>query len=159
MSEIEVSAAVPAVTITTSTSPAYSTGDQIGGINTIANAVVRNFKTGTLIDVVIIDKDGQNAAIDVYLFSASPTLVSTDNAAFSISDSEAAAKLLGFVSVAATDYSSTAQNSIASPAAPKPIVIQPSAESTSIYAVLVSRGTPTYTSTSALTLKLGIAKD
>jgi DNA-binding phage protein len=158
MAELTTESILVRTSVTTSISPAYSSGDQIGSVITL-NEVVRGFyKTSVLLSAVVVDKDKQASALDVFIFSESPTVTSVDNGAFSVSDSEASSKLLGVISIAATDYKDTALNSIAA-VGNLGMLVSPTLESRSLYAVVVSRGTPTFASTSSLTLTLGFMKD
>lgn len=133
---------------------AYASGDQLGSLMTIPNALL-NFGAGTLENITIIDKDKQNAALNILFFSAAPTITSVDNAALDISDTEMVSKCLGYVPIAAADYKSLNVNSVATIAqtVAKPNLI---ATSDSLYAIILSGGTPTYTSTSGLVVKFSI---
>lgn len=145
-----------AVTPTISTSPAYTSGDQIGGIMTIANAVREDTNAllgvSQLVDVTILDADKQNAAMDIWLFNTSPTVTSTDNAAFAMTAANQAAQCIGFVSVGAS-YSGAAAVSCASTTNLGKIVQIPSTlttPSSSLFAIAIVRATPTYTTTTSL---------
>jgi hypothetical protein len=147
------------VTPTLDTS-AYATGDHMGTIHTLNSALSNVGTTSILVNLTITDTANQKAALEVHLFSASPTLTSSDNAAIRIADSEVAAYHLGYVSVAATDYvtlDATAGNAIAIKTGLN-ILLKNSAAGTSIYAVVVSRGSPTYAA-SSLTFKYGLLQD
>lgn len=138
------------VTPTISTS-IYASGDQIGGVMTISNAVRIDNQAllgqSQLVDVTILDSDKQSAAIDIWLFKSTPTLASSDNAAFSITAANMlSAGCLGYVSVGAS-YSAAAAVSCSSTTNLGKIV---ESSTTSIYAVAVVRGTPTYTTTTSL---------
>lgn len=137
---------------------AYSAGGQMGSVLTlVAGADNVNF-SGAVLSLVVIDKAKQSSALDVLFFNASPTLTSTDNTALSISDAEMEAKFIGRVSIAATDYTATAVNSDATVKAVG-LLSQGTPASTSLFAVVQSQGTPTYTSASDLVIKVGILQD
>ena len=153
-----------AVTPTISTS-AYVSGYQLGGIMTLAGVVRQDSNTvgvsqAELHSVTILDQSGQNAAIDIQFFSVSPTLTNAgDHTAYSISGANLVA-LTGNIPAGqaaisvGTTYSSSAAASISTDGInlSKNIVVPfTSATPNSIYAVAVVRGTPTYTSTTALT--------
>jgi len=101
-----------APTISTSV---YDRGDQIGGIMTLSHIVRQDPHTGfgvsELKSVVILDGGLQSAAIDLWFFNVSPTVTSSDNLAFSMSDENLAAQCIGAVSVGAT-YSAGDTNSV-----------------------------------------------
>lgn len=144
-------------TVTTSTS-AYASGDQIGTILSLPYAVDGASRTAFLTSVTVIDKDKQKPEIDLFLFSESPTVTSVDNGAFSLSDTELANKGLGVVTIAATDYKDTALNSIATVDGLAQIV-KSIEGSVTVYVIPVIRGAATYTSTTNLVIKVGLAKD
>lgn len=152
------------VTPTISTS-AYTAADQIGGIQTLSNAVLSDpeARGGVLQTIVIVDKAKQKSAIDIFFFKELPTVASSDNAAADITDAEMASKCIGVISVVAGDYADLANNSTAS-VENVGLVLRstPNADlatANSVYAVAVSRGTPTYGSTSDLVFKYGLLQD
>lgn len=141
---------------TISTSPAYTSGDQLGGIMTLVDVVRQDSGTGIgtseLHSVTILDGDKQDVAIDIWFFNVSPTVTSTDNAAFSMSDANQALQCIGCVSVG-TSYSDAALNSTSSDGKNIGLVLQAngtSATPTNLYAIAIVRGTPTYTTTTNL---------
>ena len=79
-------------------------------------------------------------------------MISVDNAVLDISDAEMSAKCLGTVTFAAADYKTLNLNTVASLTAQNLMIESTGA---SIYAIILSGGTPTYTSTTDLTLKFG----
>lgn len=152
------------VTPTISTSPAYTSGDQLGGIMTLTDVVRQdsNMSYGNteLRTVTILDGGKQDVAIDIWFFKVSPTVTSTDNAAFSMSDANQAAQCIGAVSVA-TSYSDAALNSTSTTANLNlPMQIASSSSTpTSIYAIAIVRGTPTYTTTTDLQFQFSFYMD
>lgn len=146
-------------TITTSTSPAYSAGDQIDSIQTLSNALIDTGALGAITSVSILDKDNQRAEIDFFFFAVSPTLVGSDNAAFDITDANAViAKFLGVATVLSGDYKQSSSNAFATNDRIR-IPMKSIAGSKNIYCVLVTRGTPTYSTTSGLEVTFGITQD
>lgn len=136
----------------------YASGDQLGGINTLANAMDMDKDTGNIMSITVIDKAKQNAAFDILFFSDLPTVASSDNAPLDISDAEMASKCLGIVKVLSTDYVDLAANSVNS----KYVVglfLRSVAGSNTLYCVCRAAGTPTYVSTSDLVIKIGIVQD
>ena len=142
-------------TPTVSVSPAYSSGDLIGGKLSLANAIRVAGLGGTITNAILTDKGKQNAAIDIVLFSTDPTNTTfTDNGVLTIADADLI-NIIGVIPV--TSYASFNDNSVGyinNVAIPFKL-----ASGTTLYACLVSRGTPTYTSTSDLQLTLGIIPD
>lgn len=73
--------------LTTATT-AYTAGDQVGTLFTLANAAQTSGGTGYITGVTLVDASDVIGAFDVVLFDSTVTLAS-DNAAFSISDADA----------------------------------------------------------------------
>lgn len=147
------------VTPTISASSIYASGDQLGGIMTISNAVRNLGGTGLLKGITVIDGDNQGAKIDVLIFKSSPTVSSSDNAAIDIAASELVSKLLCRVTIDTTDYTTVKAATNAEATKECSRSIEAASDSRDLYAVAVVRGTPTYTTTSALTFKFDILQD
>lgn len=139
------------VTPTVSNAVAYTANDQVGGLMTLTGAAPGKGSGTSLSSIVIVDNASQSAAIDLYFFDASPTVASVDNGAADVSDAEMADKCIGHVVVAASDYKALAGNSTAC-VRNIDLSLKPNA-SQDLYCIAVTRGTPTYTSTTALALK------
>ncbi|KKK88178.1 hypothetical protein LCGC14_2745790 [marine sediment metagenome] len=138
---------------------AYATGDLIGSSEiSLTPAVLGNGVTvasGVIQSVVIIDEDAQEVQIDVYFFDAEPSNTTfTDNSAFAPTDADLDA-LIGVASV--TDWKSQSTNSMGQ-VLNLGMPFELAVSSTTIYAVLVSRGAPTYAAT-GLTLRVAIFQD
>ena len=141
----------------------YASGDQIGAVLELAGAMDDSSGTGTIVSVVLVDKDKQAAVLELLLFNRLPTVTSVDQGALDVSDAEMAACFIGSVRIAASDYTATNVNSVASVKAVNLLInsVKGSTNPTgsSIWALLRSGGTPTYTSTSALVFQIGIKQD
>lgn len=140
------------VTPTLDTS-AYGSGDRVGTIHTITGAGPAGFSAAVLESVTVIDKDGQGVALTILFFESLPTVASADNAAIDLADAQAA-KCIGHVTIATTDYVATASNTIASKVIASGLPLTPARTGVqeTIYAVVKSGGTPTYTA-SGLTFR------
>lgn len=123
---------------------AYSSGDQVGAINTASEAIDWNGGVAVLKSVTLLDGAKQDKALDLLFFSSSPTVTSIDNGAFALLDSEMLGKCLGKVSIAATDYSDAAASSVASKTDLSQ-VLKAAAGSRDLFCILVARDAPTYT--------------
>lgn len=147
---------VISVTPVVSTS-AYGAADQVGGIQTLTGACEIVGKPGVIESIVILDKAKQKAAMTIFFFNSLPTVASSDNAALDITDAEMA-KAIGHVAIAAADYQDVANSSLAckivSPGLPIPATGSPS-----IYAVMMTTGTPTLGSTSDLVVRYMVRQD
>lgn len=142
------------VTPTLDTS-AYADSDRLGSIEEIACGNDIGHPV-TLMNLVVLDKDDQGVAFDILFFNESPTVASADNANISITDAELE-KCVGIVSVTADDYADLLSAQVAT----KNNIglgMKPVSGSGSLYALLVSRGAPTYTA-SGLVFKYYFAMD
>lgn len=140
-------------TPTVSTSPAYTANDQLGGLQTLSNAVRGAGSNGIVMSVAICDKAKQSQPLNILFFDAIPTITSTDNGILDISDSEMALKCIGKISIAATDYVTLNLNSFAAVTA---IADEIASTTGDLYAIAQTTGTPTYVSTTDLTFIYGI---
>lgn len=130
---------------------AYASGDSLHtAVISFANAVRLSGGTGRIRKVVVIDKDLQSMAGELWIFSATVTPAAA-NAAHSISDADAAL-CVGVIPFGT--YYASALNSISIANVDVPI----SCAATTLFGILVTRGTPTYTA-SGLTVLLHIETD
>lgn len=143
--------------LTVSTTPAYSSGDNVGGKLTLSNIVRVSGGSGVIQSLLVVDASNQKAAFDVLLFNADPTNTTfTDNGALTINSADVA-KIVRRISVAASDYVTVGGVAVAEIAVGgKPIV---PASGTTMYAAVVTTSTPTYAATTALIVRLGVLQD
>ena len=132
----------------------YADGDVLAAAQELTNAVRASGGTGILQSIVIVDKDDQGQALDIVISDATIAL-GTENAPVSISDADAA-KILGIVEVAASDYVDLVNSKLAT-LSNLGIEIQPNTGA-SLYISAISRGTGTYTA-SGIVLRIGIIQD
>ena len=129
----------------------YASGDRVGSIQTILGANEGGGRLTTLQGLVVVDKSKQKSVLTLFFFDELPAVASADQAAADITDAEMVDKCLGYVAIAAADYRDLANNSTAT-VKDINLYLKPKTSGT-LYAVLVSGGTPTYTSTSDLCFK------
>lgn len=141
------------VTPTVSTSPAYTAKDSVGGLLTF-RGICKASNTVQVNSVTITDKADQAVAYDLQLFSANPTASTfTDNSVTAVNTTDLA-KILPVISLLSTDhfsYSATGVSSLSSLNSGGFVTTTGG----TLYGVLVTRGTPTYTSTSDITVRVG----
>jgi hypothetical protein len=108
----------------------------------------------SVVQITVVDIDAQNAALDLIFFNAAPTVSSTDNNPYDVSDAEMAAKFVGVVSVAAADYQSwtgSAGNQSVATVTNVGLSFQCTPATTPDWRVgIVVRGAPTYLATDSL---------
>jgi hypothetical protein len=143
---------VISVTPTISTSPAYSSGDAVGGVQTLTSAVRVSSGVAILESLTVIDKGNQKAALTLLFFNANPAAATvTDNSTFVFSTD--ISKLIGKVNVLASDYETVNSIGIASV---KAIGLETKASgSANLFVAVVTTGTPTYLTTSDLSFQYG----
>lgn len=139
----------------------YAAGDLLhDSLLTLSNALQKERHSGKIVGVSVTDKAGQNAALTIEFFSRSVTGTFTANAAPTIADADLA-NFLGRVSVAAADYKAYADNSVASVQCNVPVASNVSSgePSRDLYMMVLSQGTPTYASTSDISVNIFLEQD
>jgi hypothetical protein len=137
------------------TAGAYAANDAIGGLLTFQDVILDLGGYGMITRVVVIDLDAQNAPLDIFFWPNTVAVVG-DNAPFTPADA-VMEDCIGYISIAATDYSATANNSIATKCSglQMPFEFVVSAGTRSLFAQAVVRNaTPTYTATDHLIFKI-----
>ena len=134
----------------------YASGDLIGALIELTNAVTDPGRGGVIEAVSLTDLGNQSDNIDVIFFDTEPTATTfTDNAALDINDADLL-NLIGFEQI--TSYAAFADNSLGRGEADRkmPFAIP---GGTSLWAALVSRATPTYVSVADLTLRVAVRQE
>lgn len=133
---------------------AYAAKDAVGGLLTFANAVRSSGGSCRIEAAQVVDKGQQQADLELLLFDRSIT-APTDNAAFDPTDAELN-YCVGMVPLAGGLWSDLNDNSVGTV---NNVGLSCVLNGTDLYGVIVSRSTPTYTSTSDLVVTLTIAQD
>lgn len=143
----------PSVTPTISTS-AYATGYALGPQLSFTSAARTAGGSLTVLKATLSDASDQSAGIDLVLFNAQPA-TSTDHTAYSLSSTDIT-KVAGVIPFAQsyTSYGSTSVAVVSK--LDLPILLT---SGTTLYGQLVVWGTPTYASTSAISVRLTIRQD
>lgn len=157
MGEVGGNAISVQVAQTVTASSAYASGNAIGGLMTVANAARVSGSAGTpgtsgiLQSVIINSKSAQTTQVDIFLFSANPSgSTCTDKTAFSLAAADFD-KVLGVVSVPATTgwYAAGTPSVGQAQNLALPYAL---ASATSVYACAVTRATPTFASTTDISI-------
>lgn len=137
----------------TITAGAYSSGQNIGGATRVdlAGIGAANGSGGVLYSLNLSDVDSQSADIDVFFFSAQPTV--TDNQTFAPTKAQVK-RCLGVVHLATANAIAVGANGKNVMSANIGLMLP-----ASFWVVLVARGAATYASTSSLTLSAGVLSD
>ena len=145
----------------TITAGAYSADDALGDEMVLDVGIADDGKTDAFViqSISVLDKAKQSIAFDLLFFSESVT-PAADNAAADFTDADLASYFLGHVSVASGDYAALNDNSVATV---RNVGLQLKQESgggdAKIYCYAVTRGAPTYASTSDLVINFDLAAD
>ena len=139
----------------------YGAGDAVGTLMSFANAVRVAGGSGEIRALVLADKSKQSADLDLLLFGANPggTTV-TDNGELTVADADLVA-CFGVIPILTESYLDLADNSLA---CVRDVGLAfKAASGTTLYGVLVARGTPTgkpaFASTTDLVVRLAIAQN
>lgn len=148
-------------TPTVTASAAYAAGNSVGGLITFAGAtrvggsVGASGTSGSIQSLIMSSKSSQGALSDVIIFNASPTSSTcTDKTAFSLAAADIG-KIVGVVHM--TDWVSMGTASMGQ--AQNQAMPYALSSSTTLYACVVTRGTPTFTSTSDIAIALNVFRN
>ncbi len=156
--EPEFNAAIVQVTPVVDTAQ-YASGDLLAATTEIPDAFRDQNRKGLLTDLVVIDKDDEGAAFDIYILSANVSAGSI-NSAPNISDANAV-NVQCIVSIATSDYKDLGGVKVATG---KPTTntcySKGPTNSTSAYFFIVNgSGTQTYTAASDIVINFKFAQD
>lgn len=139
---------------TVSTS-AYTAGNVVGGLLTFANAVSGTVLSGVLTSVSVTTRSTQTAGFKLYLFSASPAGTFTDRTAPVIAAADALL-LLDVITLGAADSGlGSAVTTYNTDAISRSLVLA----GTSLFGVLITTGTPTFSTTTNVAVTVSVLKD
>lgn len=151
------------VTPTVSTSPAYTSGDQIGGVQTYSSAGLFNGQRIRITGALCTNRDTDSPIIELWLFRVSPTMANADNGAFDLTDSNLeTAEFVGVIvfsdwyNTSAGQACQGANKGVALSEAPIDFTLGSS--TTSFYAVGCVRSTPTQAGTTDLIFSLFVER-
>lgn len=136
-------------TPTITSGSAYSSGQAIGSTITLPKAADYGF--GTILSVSLVDKSDQKSPLDILIFNQPLASPQTDKTSASIAAADMA-NYVGHISLLAADYTDGVQS--AGAVKFNLWIAAAGGVDNNLYAQIISRGTPTYTSTSALTVKI-----
>lgn len=130
------------VTFTSDTS-IHASGDVLADATALVGAVRTDAGYARLESITITDKDDQTAAAMDVVLLRSNTSIGTLNAAPDLTDTEDL-EVLGIVNILAADFIDVGGSKIATKVLAVPLPVK-AASGTTIYAALITRGTPTQT--------------
>jgi hypothetical protein len=133
-------------TIAVSTSPAYTSGDVIGGKITLTSAVQVSGGASLLHAIQLVDRSNQKPTGNIIIFNADPSgSTLTDNAAVSIAAADAL-KVVSVIPIAASDWVTIDSKAFTTTLVGLGRKMK-AASGTSLYAAFVTTSTPTFAAT------------
>lgn len=139
---------------------AYDAGDLVGSLLTFEDVIEADYGGGLIVHASIVDLAKQSAALKLLLFNASISTGTgttlTDGSAADIGDSDIKDKYIGHLTFTTGEYVLLNDSSAATNAEQIAFYLPTGRD---LYGVLVTQGTPTYTSGEVITVKLGIELD
>jgi len=142
-------------TPTVTSGSAYASGNQVGQVLSFASATRTAAGTGSVESLIITDLSAQSGSYDLWLFSANPTHGTyTDKTNLTINASDIV-NFIGLISFSTWSLA-TSGGGVANSV---PNLKFKLSAGTTLYGILITRATPTYTSTSALQLSMVISQD
>lgn len=142
----------------TVTAGAYSAYDSIGGLLTFPDVIRSSVGSGVVTSAIIYDLASNTVAYELALFTANPSATTfTDNSAIDLADADLS-KQFAEIEFATTNRFAYADNSTSLKAA-EYWPLQFSSTSRTVYGALRSTGTPTYSTTSDLTVCIIVESD
>lgn len=148
-----------AVTPTVSTNPAYTAGDNVGGIMTFTGLTdIMTSTKGRIVAAKLTDKSKQVATYDIFLFYSSPAGTFTDNAAMAPSTADLALLMPAF-QLSSSNQWVFLNNSMHSLAGLNSPAFGVDTTTGKIYVAMSTPSTPTYASIDSLTLTLWFEVD
>lgn len=146
----------PQVTPPVTINSAYSSGQVIGGMLTFGNAL--RASSGVISNITIVDKDAQASALNIYIFGAAPATSYPDKSVFTMNATDAA-NCIGAYSIL-SGSSGWVQGGGVSVATISPLALAVASDiQKTLWMLIVSAGTPTFTSASAMITTMGILQD
>jgi len=132
----------------------YAAGDAVDGLQSIIDVGRSADQSGVIEQISIVDASGQDAPLDLVFYQSAVT-AGTDNVAYDPSEVDLK-ESVGSVSVLAADYSTLANNSVAT--------VNPNFQfqfetTSTLRFQIVSRGTPTYAGANDLQVRFVIKQD
>lgn len=135
---------------------AYAANDVLCATIQIPNAVLTPGGSCLLHSLTLLDKADQGAEIEIYILRSNVSLGAV-NGPITITDADAE-EILAVIPIAQADYHDLVNSQIANAGDQKAIgmTLIAAPGSTSLWLSMVTRGTPTYVSTSDLFIHLGL---
>lgn len=144
---------IPVTPVLTNFATPYSANDNVGAKFAIPGAVRVSAGLGIMQSVIIVDKSEQAVPLTILLFKSEPAGSYVDNAPEAVSAADWLL-FLGQMDIVAADYATRANASVVSLGGYNLDI--KAAAGTTIYGLIVTTDTPTYTAIDALQLTFGV---
>jgi hypothetical protein len=135
---------------TVTSGAAYAAGNVVGGLLAFAGMARAAAQGGVLQSALLRDKSGQNASYDLFLFDSAPT-VPTDKSALALAAADLA-RCVGVISFSGQALGAASTMGVQTVGGLG--LAFKLASGTTLYGILVTRGTPTYAGTADVSVDL-----
>ena len=138
----------------------YAAKDSIGGVRALSLIGCNSQRRGKITSVVLADKSDNAVEYDILTFNANPAGTFADQGAVDPTDADLLL-MNPVINLATTDHFSFNDNGVSSLSSLRSngVTYGTSSLPGTLYVVIVSRGTPTYASSSDITLTIGFECD
>lgn len=144
--------------IPVATDGSYATGQVIGAVNTVANAVLDDKAACELRSVVVLDAANQKQAIDLVFFNEAPaTTIGADGASYALDDTDLL-KVIGRVTIGTADYVSSGSNNAEATIRNIGLMLQSIRGKHDVYVAVIARGTINLGAATDLSFKLALER-
>lgn len=141
----------------TVTAGAYTAGMVVGGKQTVTAAMRLSNGKGFIDHIALRDTSNQKAPLNILVFNADPTSGTyTDHAAYAANGTDMG-KYQGLIKVLASDWETLGTECLADVDVKK--IVEANGGNSNLYLIIVTPGTPTFGSTSALSLSVAMGRD
>jgi hypothetical protein len=138
------------------TAAAYASGDCLGTVRTLSSAIDTAYHTGLIESISVVDTNNKKPAMDIIVFSSTPSAGTyVDNATPSFS-TDAAGKIIRKIPIYASDYTTENDIAVADIAPSARTVVS---DTTSLYFLPVATAATTFTAATPVTVRFNIIQD
>jgi hypothetical protein len=140
----------------------YAAKDCIGGLLTFPNIISSRSRCGIIRAVTITDRSDNAVAYELVVFKSQPTGTFTDQAPFDPADADLPL-ISPVISIPSANHYSFNDNGVSSVSGLSSIVVSDTASANTgnmtLYACLITRGTPTYANAADVTVTITVTSE
>ena len=133
----------------------YTANQCLGGKLTLTNCLRINNGVALLESINVCDLDKQNAPLTLVFFGSNPSGTYNDHSTFSLSAGDLS-KVIGSCSIGASNYLQIGNDRSVATLPALGLELQGTGGNQNLYALLMTTGTPTYTTASSVSINFGL---